>query len=57
MVGATGFTHLKIGINNRQLGIKRYHPFLKVNLTHTKKKSRKLSKETAYYQERKYREV
>jgi hypothetical protein len=38
MVGATGFTHQKIGTNNKQLGIKRYHPFLKVNLTHTKKR-------------------
>jgi hypothetical protein len=39
MVGATGFTHLKIGITNRQLGIKRHLPFPRVNLAHGKKRS------------------
>jgi hypothetical protein len=38
MAGATGFTHQKMGINNKQLGIKRYHPFLKMNLTRTRKR-------------------
>ena len=38
MVGTTGSTHQKMGINDKQQGIKRYHPFLKVNLTHTKKR-------------------
>jgi hypothetical protein len=41
MAGATGFTHQKMGINNKQLGIKRYHPFLKMNLTRTRKKEQK----------------
>ena len=38
MAGATGFTHRKMGINNKQLGIKRYHPFLKMNLSRTRKR-------------------
>jgi hypothetical protein len=38
MVGATDFTYPKIGINNKQLGIKRYHPLLRVKLTHGKRR-------------------
>jgi hypothetical protein len=38
MAGATGFTHQKMGITNRQLGIKRYLPFPRVNLAHGKKR-------------------